>query len=61
MRKGLVLFYVDEEGILYPTALTNEQAKMMNVVVANTLGKVKVIKDKPQGKLTELKTEGIDE
>jgi hypothetical protein len=51
---GVVLMYA-KNGVLYPVALTEEQASMLSLTIGLSLnGKLNVISDKPQGNMISL-------
>lgn len=52
---GLVLLY-SKNGVLYPVGLTEEQILALDMIIPIAIpGKLKVITDKPQGKIEVLK------
>ena len=57
---GVALMYV-KNGIVYPVALTQEQAESLDILVGVALGgTLTVIEDKPQGEIISLRKEAKD-
>lgn len=49
--EGKPVLFIDLEGTLYPVALSEEQQNLLTMSVS-LFSPIKIIKDKPQGKVT---------
>lgn len=52
MKDGIVLFY-SKENTIYPISLTKEQTNLLPLIL-QTLGKLTVIENMPQGEVYQL-------
>lgn len=53
LNDGIVLMYL-KDGVIYPTALSNEQRKMLEMMVASVCNPLHVLFDFPQGSAENL-------